>query len=438
MSGLFGLFGRRAYVVGEKIARGDIREFWYTVSTSTDPPLFQRYRFTKNEDRVSFYHEKREGDHWPLRETDITVSGTLELSSEQRDRLYALLAGGTVSEREESLECGDSGPWLYLYWTRDRGKYREYEFTDYGRRLEFEEFCGELKAAEENTVSPEERKRLMSGLAEFLRKNYVPANSAGSVTGAAASAAVPPMQAQAMNSPVGAAAVPPMQAQAMNAAARESAGAGKMLFGLSLKSEKRNSKKCEAAPRDDSDLCGASAKAEAMNLADYDEAAPEFLEEEAAFEEEAPDFLEEAAEAPVAMVNALSDRAEAPAKRRRTLQDAVNELSETWQQSLLRKIDERGFTDAEVYKRAGLDRKLFSKIRGNEQYQPKKSTAVALALALRLSLDETKDLLARAGYALSPSSRFDLIVEYFIDNEVYDIGTINEALCDHGEALLGA
>lgn len=125
-------------------------------------------------------------------------------------------------------------------------------------------------------------------------------------------------------------------------------------------------------------------------------------------------------------------------KRRKSLSDVVAQVGETWQESLLRMIDERGYTDAEVYKRAGADRKLFSKIRSNADYRPKKPTAVAFALALRLSLDETKDMLARAGYALSPSSRFDLIVEYFIDNGVYDISVINEALYDHGEPLLAS
>lgn len=125
------------------------------------------------------------------------------------------------------------------------------------------------------------------------------------------------------------------------------------------------------------------------------------------------------------------------AKPKRTLDDLMKHVSETWQESLLRMIDERGYTDTEVYKRANVDRKLFSKIRSNANYQPKKITAMAFALALRLSLDETKDFLRRAGYALSPSSRFDLIVEYFIEQEVYDTYTINLALFDHNQPLLG-
>lgn len=122
----------------------------------------------------------------------------------------------------------------------------------------------------------------------------------------------------------------------------------------------------------------------------------------------------------------------------RSLEDVMAQLGETFQQRLFRLIDERSLTDVEVYKKANLDRKLFSKIRCNADYRPKKITAVALAVALELSLDETKDLLSRAEMALSPSSKFDLIITYFIEREVYDVYTINVALFQHGQPLLGA
>lgn len=121
----------------------------------------------------------------------------------------------------------------------------------------------------------------------------------------------------------------------------------------------------------------------------------------------------------------------------RNLQDVIKNVGETFQEMLLRMIDERGLTDPDVYKGANIDRKLFSKIRCNTAYKPSKKTVLALAIALKLSLDETVDLLARAGFALSPSSKADLIVEFCIANQIYNIMEIDTLLFRYGEQTLG-
>ncbi len=127
----------------------------------------------------------------------------------------------------------------------------------------------------------------------------------------------------------------------------------------------------------------------------------------------------------------------AAVKKKRALSDLLKEVDDTFSQALLRLIDARDRKDSEIYRRANIDRRHFSKIRNTPNYQPSKTTALALAIALELNLDETKDFIGRAGYALSHSSKMDIIVEYFIENGEYDIFTINETLFAFDQPCLG-
>ena len=152
---------------------------------------------------------------------------------------------------------------------------------------------------------------------------------------------------------------------------------------------------------------------------------------------EKPDYLlreEGAAYEPDQSVSSAPSRP----RPQRSLQDVMSQVGESFQECLLRLIDQRGLTDAQVYKRANIDRKLFSKIRCNPHYIPRRKTIISLAVALELNIDEMTDLLLKAGIALSPGSKFDLIIRYCVENQIYDSMTINAILFDYDQPLLGA
>ena len=146
MSVIFGLGGcKKEYVVGKDIKKEEILQFYFTESSTTNPPYFQRYRIYKEDGNYYYYHEKREGNVVFLTEEHITLSGTLKLTDKQWDTIYSYLEGGTVIPRQEHTESGDSGPFLYLYWDKDKDDIQEFSFETYEKQNEFEKYCIELK-----------------------------------------------------------------------------------------------------------------------------------------------------------------------------------------------------------------------------------------------------------------------------------------------------
>ena len=137
------------FIVGKGIEEDDIEYFYLTYDSSAYPPYFQRYVLYIEDGKHMFHQEKREGDVWPLTEDYITVEGTFELSDEQWDECFELLKGGKVKKRPDDVaDSGDSGPFLFLYWSGDKDKYQVFSFESYQKQKEYEELCIELSESE--------------------------------------------------------------------------------------------------------------------------------------------------------------------------------------------------------------------------------------------------------------------------------------------------
>ncbi len=160
-------------------------------------------------------------------------------------------------------------------------------------------------------------------------------------------------------------------------------------------------------------------------------------EPKALLDEDTCCFEAAAAPMPAAAPRKKAKEASAPVKAP-DRQELLRQLDEGFSRTLLKLIDEKGMTDVQCYKRANIDRKLFSKIRSDPDYRPSKTTAIALALALELPLPETQSLLSRAGFTLSHSYLSDILVEYCIRQKQYDVLAVNELLFSYDQPLLGS
>ncbi len=137
-------------ITNRKIPSGDVKEFYYTVENINYDAFYQRYRFYKEDGKLMFQHETREkpGAYGPATENDVTDSGTLELSNAEWKAFLAYLKDGTVSARKDSAESGGSGPWTFIYWKNDKGKYQVFEFSNSEVKAQFVAYCAALAGGE--------------------------------------------------------------------------------------------------------------------------------------------------------------------------------------------------------------------------------------------------------------------------------------------------
>ncbi len=135
-----------AEITNMNIPAGDVTDFYYTYENINYNAFYQRYRFYTEDGKYMFFHETRErpGNYGWTTEEDVTASGNFEIGADGWAEVMELLKDGTVKEREEEVESGDSGPWLYIYWKGDADRYQEYTFASYGDQKAFEEYCGKL------------------------------------------------------------------------------------------------------------------------------------------------------------------------------------------------------------------------------------------------------------------------------------------------------
>ena len=130
-----------ADTLDENIKFDQISDFYYTIDASTNPPICQRYRVYTVNDVHAFYYEKRDGDHWPLTESDISSSGQTDLTEEQWTAFCRCIEGGKVSKRSDDADSGRSGPWFFIYWEGDKGVNQVFEFRDLDARYDFRKWC---------------------------------------------------------------------------------------------------------------------------------------------------------------------------------------------------------------------------------------------------------------------------------------------------------